>query len=71
MGIFVENGSEYSGRVSDLRTNHRKATTDSNQSGKLSDSCFFATFDGSRRGECLNVQSFEKIDDAQAKIEAW
>lgn len=71
MGVFVENGSEYFGRLSDLRTDHRKATTDFNQSGALSDSCFLATFDGSRRGESLNVQSFEKIDDAQAKIEAW
>ncbi len=69
--IFVDNGSEFSGRLFDLWAYHRKAAIDFNRPGKPTDNCFVETFNGSLRDECLNVHWFETIDEAQAKIEAW
>jgi len=69
--IFVDNGSEFSGRLFDLWAYHRKATIDFNRPGKPTDNCFVETFNGSLRDECLNVHWFETIDEARAKIEAW
>jgi len=69
--IFVDNGSEFSGRVFDLWAYHQKATIDFNRPGKPTDNCFIETFNGSLRDECLNVHWFETIDEAKAKIEAW
>lgn len=69
--IFVDNGSEFSGRIFDLWAYHRKAAIDFNRPGKPTDNCFVETFNGSFRDECLNVHWFETIDEARAKIEAW
>jgi putative transposase len=69
--IFVDNGSEFSGRVFDLWAYHHKAAIDFNRPGKPTDNCFVETFNGSLRDECLNVHWFETIDEAKAKIEAW
>ncbi len=69
--IFVDNGSEFSGRLFDLWAYHRKAAIDFNRPGKPTDNCFVETFNGSLRDECLNVHWFETIDEARAKIEAW
>jgi len=69
--IFVDNGSEFSGRIFDLWAYHQKATIDFNRPGKPTDNCFIETFNGSLRDECLNVHWFETIDEAKAKIEAW
>ncbi len=69
--IFVDNGSEFSGRTFDLWAYHRGATIDFSRPGKPTDNCFVKTFNGLLRGECLNVHWFETIDEAKAKIEAW
>ena len=69
--IFVDNGSEFSGRLFDLWAYHHKAAIDFNRPGKPTDNCFVETFNGSLRDECLNVHWFETIDEAKAKIEAW
>lgn len=69
--VFVDNGSEFSGRVFDLWAYHQKAAIDFNRPGRPTDNCFVETFNGSLRDECLNVHWFETIDEAQAKIEAW
>jgi putative transposase len=69
--IFVDNGSEFSGRVFDLWAYHHKAAIDFNRPGKPTDNCFVETFNGSLRDECLNVHWFQTIDEAKAKIEAW
>ena len=71
--IFVDNGSEFSGRVFDRWAYHRKATIDFSRLGKPTDNCFVESFNGSFRDECLNVHWFETIDEAKAKakIEAW
>ena len=51
--IFVDNGSEFSGRVFDLWAYHQKATIDFNRPGKPTDNCFVESFNGSLRDECL------------------
>jgi putative transposase len=69
--IFVDNGSEFSGRIFDLWAYHHKAQIDFSRPGKPTDNCFIETFNGSLRDECLNVNWFETIDEARATIEAW
>jgi putative transposase len=69
--VFVDNGSEFSGRLLDLWAYHHKVRIDFSRPGKPTDNCFIETFNGSLRDECLNVHWFESIDDAKAKIEAW
>jgi putative transposase len=69
--VFVDNGSEFSGRLLDLWAYHHKVRIDFSRPGKPTDNCFIETFNGSLRDECLNVHWFESIDEARAKIEAW
>lgn len=69
--IFVDNGSEFSGKTFDLWAYHQKATIDFSRPGKPTDNCFIEPFNGSMRDECLNVHWFETIDEAKEKIEAW
>jgi len=69
--IFVDNGSEFSGRLMDLWAYHHGVRIDFSRPGKPTDNCFIETFNGSLRDECLNVHWFETLEDARAKIEAW
>ena len=69
--LFVDNGSEFSGRLLDLWAYHWKARIDFSRPGKPMDNCYVETFNGSLRDECLNVHWFETIEDAKAIIEAW
>jgi putative transposase len=69
--VFVDNGSEFSGRVFDLWAYHQNAKIDFNRPGKPTDNCFVESFNLSFRDECLNVHWFQTIDEARTKIEAW
>lgn len=69
--VFVDNGSEFAGRLLDLWAYHRHVAIDFSRPGKPTDNCFVATFNGSLRDECLNVHWFETLADAAAKVEAW
>jgi hypothetical protein len=69
--LFVDNGSEFSGRLLDLWAYHRATRIDFSRPGKPTDNCFVETFNGSFRDECLNVPWFETMEDAKATIEAW
>lgn len=69
--IFVDNGSEFAGRLLDLRAYHHKTQIDFSRPGKPTDNCFVETFNGSLRDECLNVHWFDTLDEARVKIEAW
>ena len=69
--IFVDNGSEFSGKLFDLWAYHNKVQIDFSRPGKPTDNCFIETFNGSLRDECLNVNWFETIDEARIKIESW
>jgi putative transposase len=69
--IFVDNGSEFSGRLLDLWAYHHGVRIDFSRPGKPTDNCFIESFNGSLRDECLNVHWFETLEDARAKIEFW
>lgn len=69
--LFVDNGSEFSGRMLDLWAYHHKVRIDFSRPGKPTDNCYVETFNGSLRDECLNVHWFESLDQARQIIEAW
>ena len=69
--LFVDNGSEFSGRLLDLWAYHHKVRIDFSRPGKPTDNCYVETFNGSFRDECLNTHWFESIEDARVSIEAW
>ena len=69
--VFVDNGSEFSGRLLDLWAYHHGVQIDFSRPGKPTDNCFIETFNGSLRDECLNVHWFESLEDAKEKIEGW
>jgi len=69
--IFVDNGSEFSGRLLDLRAYHHRVQIDFSRPGNPTDNAYVESFNGSYRDECLNVHWFETIDEAIAKSEAW
>lgn len=69
--LFVDNGSEFSGRLLDLWAYHCKARIDFSRPGKPTDNCYVETFNGSLRDECLNLHWFETIGEAKAIIEGW
>jgi putative transposase len=69
--VFVDNGSEFSGRLLDLWAYHHGVQIDFSRPGKPTDNCFVETFNGSLRDECLNVHWFETLGEATEKIEAW
>ena len=63
--LFVDNGSEFSGRLLDLWAYHHQVRIDFSRPGKPTDNSFVETFNGSLRDECLNVHWFETMEDAQ------
>nr|WP_186265382.1 IS3 family transposase [Burkholderia gladioli] len=69
--VFVDNGSEFSGRLLDMWAYHHQAKIDFSRPGKPTDNCHIETFNGSFRAECLNLHWFETLGEAKAIIEAW
>ena len=69
--LFVDNGSEFSGRMLDLWAYHHKVRIDFSRPGKPTDNSYVETFNGSLRDECLNVHWFESLGQAREIIEAW
>lgn len=69
--LFVDNGSEFSGRLLDLWAYHYHVRIDFSRPGKPVDNCFVETFNGSFRDECLNVHWFDTLAQARKVIEAW
>jgi len=69
--VFVDNGSEFTGRIFDLWAYHHGVQIDFSRPGEPTDNCFVETFNGALRDECLNVHWFETLKEAQARIEAW
>ena len=39
--------------------------------GKPTENAFIESFNGRLRDQCLNVNEFVSLDDAQQRIEAW
>lgn len=69
--IFCDNGSEFSGRLTDLWAYENKITLVFSRPGKPTDNAFIESFNSSFRDECLNCHWFDSLDDAKVKIEQW
>ena len=69
--IQVDNGSEFISKALDLWAYENEVTLDFSRPGKPTDNPFIESFNGSFRDECLNLNWFLSLDDAQQKIEAW
>ena len=69
--VFVDNGSEFSGRLMDLWAYHHGVQIDFSRPGKPTDNSFVESFNGSFRDECLNVHWLESLEEAREKIETW
>lgn len=69
--IFCDNGSEFTGRITDLWAYHNKVTLAFFRPGKPTDNAYIESFNGSLRDECLNCHWFTSYEDAKVKIEAW
>lgn len=69
--VFVDNGSEFSGKLLDLWAYHHGVQIDFSRHGRPTDKCFVESFNGSFRDECSNMHWFDSMQDAKEKIEAW
>ena len=69
--VFVDNGSEFTGRLLDMWAYHHKVRLDFSRPGRPTDNGHIETFNGSLRDECLNVHWFDSLAQAKASIEAW
>jgi putative transposase len=69
--IQVDNGSEFISKDLDLWAYDNNVTLDYSRPGKPTDNPFIESFNGSFRDECLNVNWFLSLEDAQEKIELW
>jgi putative transposase len=69
--VFVDNGSEFSGRTMDMWAYHHGVQLDFSRPAKPTDNAFVESFNGSFRDECLNLHWFESLAEAREKIEAW
>ena len=68
--VFVDNGSEFTGRLMDLWAYHHGVKLDFSRPGKPTDNGFVETFNGSLRDECLNTNWFTSLTEARGVLEA-
>lgn len=68
--ILVDNGSEFTGRLMDMWVYHHGVRLDFSRPGKPTDNSFVKTFNRSLRDECLNVNWFACLTEAQGLLEA-
>ena len=69
--IQVDNGSEFISKDFDRWAYENNVTLDYSRPGKPTDNPFIESFNGSFRDECLNVNWFMSLEDAEEKIETW
>ena len=69
--IQVDNGSEFISKALDKWAYDNQVTLDFSRPGKPTDNAFIESFNGSFRDECLNVNWFLSLADAQEKIQAF
>ncbi|WP_163311843.1 integrase core domain-containing protein, partial [Enterobacter cloacae] len=62
---------EFTGRLMDMWAYHHSVRLDFSRPGKPTDNSFVETFNGSLRDECLNVNWFASLAEAQELLEAW
>jgi putative transposase len=69
--IRVDNGPEFVSKALNRWAYERKVTLDFSRRGKPTDNAYVESFNVRLREECLNVNWFLSLEDAQSKIEAW
>ncbi len=69
--ITVDHGAEFQSRALEDWAYRRGVLLDFIRPGKPVENAFIESFNGRLRDECLNVEQFASVADAQAKIEAW
>lgn len=69
--IQVDNGSEFISKDFDRWAYENNVILDFSRPGKPTDNPFIESFNGSFRDECLNVNWFLSLDDAEDKIDTW
>lgn len=69
--ITVDNGTEFTSKALDEWAYRRGVQLDFIRPGKPVENAFIESFNGRLRDECLNVNDFISLGDAQALIEAW
>ena len=69
--IQVDNGPEFVSLSLDKWAYDNGVVLDFSRPGKPTDNPFIESFNGSFRDECLNVNWFLSLSDAQQKIENW
>ena len=69
--IQVDNGSEFIRKDLDRLAYENNVTLDFSRTGKLTDNPYIKSFNGSFRYECLNINWFMSLEDAEEKVDAW
>ena len=69
--VITDNGSEFRSRAFDSWAYARGVKLDFIQPGKPVQNGFIESFNGTLRGECLNLHWFLSLPDAKHSIEQW
>jgi putative transposase len=69
--ITSDNGSEFAGQAMDYWAHQVGVKLDFIRPGKPVENSYIESFNGRLRDECLNVEMFLDLADAQSKIEKW
>ena len=67
----VGNGSEFISKDFDRWAYENNANLDFSRPGKPTDNPYIESFNGSFRDECLNINWFMSLEDAEEKVNAW
>ena len=68
---LIDNGPEFISKALDKWAYERKIELEFSRPGKPTDNAFIESFNGSLRDECLNVNWFLSLEDAQQKLDVW
>jgi putative transposase len=69
--ITVDHGTEFMSKALEAWAFYRGVQLDFTRPGKPTDNSHIESFNGRLRDECLNVQPFFSLADANQKLEAW
>ncbi|MCG8607499.1 IS3 family transposase, partial [bacterium] len=69
--LCCDNGSEFTSQILDLWAYQHQVKLDFSRPGKPTDNAYIESFNGTLRRECLNVQWFLSLPDAQQQLERW
>ncbi len=71
VSITVDNGSEFAGRAMDAWAHQHGVQLAFIRPGRPTENSFIESFNGRLRDECLNVELFGSLEDAQTILQAW